>query len=111
MPIAHDQMPLPGCCMLRIILLLLLVATASAHAEAIPQYALDKDYETCMGGSNPQQDPERAAYCNCVRDGMKSWDLDTYGAIASEQAKAANAQQIPQKIAELAKGCIAKVLK
>jgi len=84
---------------------------ASAHAEAIPQYALDKDYETCMGGSNQHQDPDRASYCTCVRDGMKSWDLDTYGALASQQAKAANAQQIPQKIADLAKECIAKVLR
>jgi hypothetical protein len=92
-------------------LLMIPSLSTSARAEPIPDYALDKDFQNCMGNESPQKDPERAQYCNCVRDGMRNWDLDTYGAVASEQAKASNAQQVPQKIEDLAKACIAKVLK
>lgn len=93
------------------LLLLPCLASSSARAEAIPQYVLDQDYLNCMGGNVKTPDPERAHYCRCVMDGMRGWDLDTYGAVASEQQKASNAQQVPQKIAELAKACIAKILK
>ncbi len=98
--------------MLRIAcLFLLLIFTASAHAEPIPEFALDKDFENCMGGETAQKNPQRAAYCNCVKNEMRNWDLETYGALATEQSKAGNAQQIPKKIDDLAQGCIAKVLK
>ena len=81
----------------------------SVRAEPIPDYVLDRDYVSCMGGEH--QDQERAAYCSCVRDGMRGWDLETYASIAMEQSKAASAQQVPQKIGDIAKACINKVLK
>ncbi len=97
--------------MLRYVLILLLLTCASAQAEPIPEYALDKDYQNCMGGESAQKDPERSAYCNCIRDSMRGWSLDEYGALATQESKAANAQQTPQKLEDLAKTCIAKVLK
>lgn len=92
-------------------MMLLLLHSSSARAEAIPEYALDKDYQNCMGGDTAEKEPERAQYCNCIRDSMRSWDLDTYGAVAMEQSKSSNAQKTPQKIEDLARACIAKVLK
>ena len=35
----------------------------SAKAENIPDYVLDKDYESCMGEDTPQSNPEHARYC------------------------------------------------
>lgn len=90
--------------------LAIMLLALPAHAEPIPQYVLDHDYVSCMGGATPQKDPERAEYCACVRDGMKSWDLDTYGNVAMAQQKASNAQQVPEKIEELAQSCIQKIL-
>jgi hypothetical protein len=98
--------------MLRYIALSLLLSCATAQAEPVPEYALDKDFQNCMGGEAPQKDPQRAEYCNCIRDSMKGWSLDEYGAVATEESKAGGStQNVPQKIAELAKSCIAKVMK
>lgn len=92
--------------------LILTLAAATAHAEAIPEYALEKDFQNCMGGESPQKDPQRAEYCNCVRDGMRSWSLDEYGAIATQESKnGGSAQNAPAKLTDLAKACISKVLK
>ena len=38
-----------------------------ALAEPIPEYVLDHDYVSCMGGITPQKDPERASYCACIQ--------------------------------------------
>lgn len=95
---------------MRTALLALLLASFAynAQAEAIPAEVLDKDYKSCLGGENPEAD--RVAYCACVRDGMRGWDLDTYGNIAMEQSKAHNAQQVAPQIDQLARTCIEKVL-
>ena len=85
-------------------------APVTVRAEAVPAEALDKDYEACLGGEAAAQDPQRAEYCGCVRDGMRGWDTDTYAAVA-QQAQTATAAAPPQALADLAKGCIAKVLK
>jgi hypothetical protein len=97
--------------MLRYALLFLVLTCAAAQAEPVPEYALDKDFMSCMGGSTVQQDPQRGQYCNCVRDSMRGWDLDTYGAIATQESKSTNAQQVPAKIQEIAQACISKILK
>ncbi len=60
-----------------------------------------------MGGDN---DPERAAYCNCIRDQMRGWDDATYEALAKQEAGAANGAPIPDQITALAKACMARVL-
>lgn len=86
------------------------VSSTGARAEPVPADVLDHDYASCMGGTSPEQDPQKAAYCNCIRDGMRSWDLDTYGELATQQSNAQNAQQVPQKIQDLAQACIHKVL-
>lgn len=90
-----------------IVLLLTIAALPSAvRAEPIPDYALDKDYENCLG--DQPNDHERKAYCACVRDGMRSWDLESYGGMAMEQIKTGKPSA---QIETLAKGCIEKVLK
>jgi hypothetical protein len=92
-------------------LMLAMVATfAAVSASPVPEYALDKDFQNCMGGETVLQSPQRAQYCNCMRQGMKNWDLDTYGNVALEQSKARDAQQVPAQIAEMARGCLANAL-
>ena len=83
-----------------------------ARAEPIPEYALQKDYQNCMGEDTPQTNPEHANYCGCVINKMRSWDLETYGEVATEQAKdPTNTAKISQKIGDLAKECIAQAFK
>lgn len=93
------------------LLALVLAAPAVAHAEPVPEAMLDKDYASCMGGEDAPKDPQRSAYCNCVRDGLRGWDLDAYKATAMQESKDAGTQQVPPQLGELAKACIAKVLK
>lgn len=91
---------------------LLLVSFApKAQAEAIPSEVLDRDYKACLGGQTAETDPDRTAYCVCIRDGMGRWDLETYAGIAMEQSKARNAQQVAPQIDQLARTCIEKVLR
>jgi len=80
---------------------------ASAHAEMMTDTLLQKDYDNCMGGSTADKDPQRAQYCACVREGMKKWTTDEYGAAATE---AQQSKVTPDQIANLAKTCIAEVL-
>ena len=92
----------------RVLGVLAVLLLAGAARAAIPDYALDRDYKNCVGDDN---DPQRAAYCNCVRDGMRGWSENDYAQIASEQAANANTPgAIPSQIADLAKACIEKVL-
>lgn len=81
-----------------------------AHAEQVPAYALEKDFENCMGHENPQKNPERAEYCDCVRNSMKDWSMEAYGQLAMEGAKAKNASEEPAQLQEIAKACVTKVL-
>jgi len=87
-----------------------LLSVTTALAEPIPDYVLDKDFISCMGGENPEQDPQRREYCLCVRDSMKSWTLEEYGQTAEEETKAHTAAQEPGRLQDIAKACIAKVL-
>jgi hypothetical protein len=93
-----------------LILLCMGAFISAAHADTVPEYALDKDFTACMGGETPQKDPQRAQYCNCVRDSMKSWSVQEYEQVASEGAKAHDAAQEPAKLQDIAKACITKVL-
>ena len=83
------------------------VIASSARAELMPDEALQKDYDNCMGGKTAEEEPEHAQYCDCVRDGMRKWSVDDYGAVATE---AKTSQATPDKIADLAKGCISQIL-
>jgi len=92
--------------------LLSLSFLGKAYAESVPTYALDKDYENCMGSESEQSNPERARFCDCARNKMKEWDLDTYGAAASEAAKdPKNTAAVSQQIGDIAKACLAQVFK
>ena len=83
----------------------------SVHAaDKVPAEALDKDFTACMGGQSPQQDPERGEYCTCIRNTMKDWSVEQYEQVAMEGSKAKTADQEPQKLQEIAKVCISKVL-
>lgn len=89
----------------------LLYGMPSSYAEPIPEYALQKDFQNCMGEDTPQTNQARAGYCNCVINKMRSWDLDTYGEVATEQAKnPTNTDKVSEKIGELAKECLAQAL-
>ena len=94
-------------CALTVVFVLAILPYA-AHAEQIPDYVLQRDYETCMGGENPQQDIQRSQYCSCVRNGMRSWDADAYASLLLEQAQT---QEIAVPVQELAKICAEKVLR
>jgi hypothetical protein len=88
--------------------LLLVALTPSARAE-MPDYVLDHEYKNCVGGD---EDPSRAAYCACVRDGMKHWDDSAYEELAMQMAAASTNPNAPPpaKIEELAKQCISQVM-
>lgn len=82
------------------------------HATPIPEYVLNKDYENCLGGESEKSDPQRARFCECSRSKMRQWDLDTYGATATEAANnPLNTKDISQKIDEIASACLADSLK
>jgi hypothetical protein len=87
-----------------------LLPVSAVLADPIPPYMLDKDFTSCMGGENPQQDTQRRDYCLCVRDSMKDWTLEEYGQTAMEESKAHSAAQEPAKLQALAQACIAKVM-
>ena len=90
------------------LLVILILATARpCYAEAVPDYALDKDYENCMGGETAAANPERNKFCGCARDEMRQWSLDQYGAAASEQAKNSNdTSKVIDVVGEIAKVCM-----
>jgi hypothetical protein len=87
-----------------------LLLCGPAFADELPDYVLNKDYENCMAGDNAN--PQRAAYCNCVRDGMRGWAIGAYMEAATQAAANAGNQnaKAPGKIEELANQCIAKVM-
>ncbi len=85
--------------------LMTLLCTASAFADN----GQDEYFRNCMGGESVQQDPQRAEYCNCVRNGMQSWDTNTMNSVADE-VKAQNGAP-PPALETLAKSCIAKIMK
>jgi hypothetical protein len=79
-------------------------------AEPIPDYVLDKDFISCMGGENPEQNIQRRDYCVCVRNGMKAWSMEQYGQMALAESKGiTSAAQEPPLLQQLAQACIAKV--
>ncbi|MDR3423539.1 MAG: hypothetical protein P4M13_00460 [Alphaproteobacteria bacterium] len=92
--------------------LLVCLLAAPAYAE-IPDYVLDHEYQSCVGGDT---DSARAAYCSCVREGMRKWDDKTFAEVAL-QATEAHASgnkgkaQVPEKLNELAQSCISQVLR
>jgi hypothetical protein len=83
------------------------MASYAAHADPVPDYVLQKDYENCMGGQTSQQDVQRAQYCSCMRNSMRSWDEEAYANLLLEQAKT---QVISPVIEALAKNCMEKVI-
>ncbi len=82
----------------------------AAHAENVPESERDALVKSCMGGESPQQDPQRAEYCNCMRDSTKDWSAEDFKQTADESAKAHDASQESPKLQEAAKACITKVL-
>jgi len=94
-----------------LLLLAFLSLSSPAFADPVPKEALDQDFSACMGGETEQKDPQRAEYCNCVRDGMKRWDTQSYANVAQQAAQNPTTENAPAKITELAKTCISKILK
>jgi hypothetical protein len=88
-----------------------LIALAQPVRAELPDYVLDRDYQNCLGVG--EVDPQRAEYCTCVRNAMRSWDIDTYGNVATQATTTANlgaSAQPPAQLSDIAKACIAKVL-
>jgi hypothetical protein len=88
-----------------LVALALLFPAWAAHAE-LPAYVLDKEYQSCAGDG---QDEGRNAYCACVRDSMRNWSGQDY-ADTAQAAAAKSGGATPDKIAEVAKECLAKTL-
>lgn len=91
------------------ILFCMAMLLSAAHAQTASQSA-DALTQSCMGGEDPQKDPERAQYCACMRESMANWTDEDFKQVAAEAAKAHSAGQEPTKLQELAKACITKVL-
>ena len=90
----------------------LALMTTSVQAEALPDSVFAKQYVSCMGGMSDQQDPQRAAYCGCIRDEMKKWDSATLNGVVTAQAQSGSTtQSASAKIDELAQTCIGRILK
>lgn len=87
--------------------LLFLSFPAYAQSEMMRDEDLQKDFDNCMGGEKAADQPERAHFCTCVRDGMKYWTVDDYGNQAME---AKETQKAPEKLAELSKRCLSESL-
>jgi len=87
------------------------MVASPAFAE-LPEVVLDSDYKNCVG-NDAVPDPNRLAFCGCIRSGMQGWSEDTYMNAAQQAATAsksgANAQA-PAQIEDLAKKCLAQVL-
>jgi hypothetical protein len=79
---------------------------AAAHAQGLSPQTLQNDYQQCMSGVSDQQDPLRARYCACVRDGESRWSKDQYGQIALQSLK--TGQPAPAVVA-LSQSCFAQV--
>jgi hypothetical protein len=85
----------------------LAVLAVPALAE-IPSEILDQDYQSCMGGDT--KNATRAAYCQCVRDELKTWTEEDYtNATMQTMTPSADGKlTMPDKLQALAKKCIAK---
>jgi hypothetical protein len=88
-----------------------MAAPALADDTPMPDEYLQKDYENCMGGETPQSSPERAQYCQCIRDGMRHWTVDQYGSAATQLAQSqGKGGSEPSSVLGLAKSCMQKAL-
>ena len=88
--------------------LMIMLWIVPAHAGGLPDDILDKDYQACMGGTN---EPQRAAYCTCIRTSMQNWDLDAYAEMSTNISRAGDSAQLPAQLTQLAQECIAKTLR
>ncbi len=81
-----------------------LIGLIAAPAQAeLPDYVLDKDYQSCIADG---KDANRDAYCACVRQGMRGWSEQDY----MDVAQAAKAGLVSDRLGVLAKQCMAKTL-
>lgn len=92
------------------LLIALVCALAAIPANAtVPDQYVDKEYESCAGNG---QDPKRNAYCACVRDDIRKWDMAEYDAMLEEMATSMlGGGAPPEKMNNLAKSCTSKVMR
>jgi len=92
-----------------LLILLMALWAIPAYAE-LPDEILEKEYQNCMGNDTAA---DRAAYCACIRTGMKSWNMNDYVAISQQTSVAATTSgaSMPARVEELARKCIAEVLR
>ena len=64
---------------------ILALPSLPAYAQALPPEILDKEYDNCMQQGGPVT-AQKQAYCQCLRNKMAGWSLDTYIGIAKEVA-------------------------
>jgi len=90
--------------------LLFVLSVPPARAAALSDDILNRDYQNCMGGD---KNPKRAVYCNCVRDGMRSWSETAYiEAMMQVLAAASGAKaQASKDLDDLTKRCLAQTFR
>lgn len=82
-------------------------APAPLFAEPSLEQAFEQQRQNCMGNETRKNNPDRAAYCDCVSDGMRRWDEATLARVA--KAQQGNDRSLAGPIAELAQDCLSKV--
>lgn len=90
--------------------LLLALAASPAHAAALSDEILNRDYQNCMGSD---KNPKRAVYCNCVRDGMRGWSETAYIEAMMQVLAAASGTkaQASKDLDDLTKKCLAQTFR
>jgi len=82
-------------------------------AQPVPEIALQKDYQECMGGATAQQNGLRDQYCHCVHDQLKKMNLDTYTQMATQaqkvQQSGGDPNDLPHQIQQIAHYCMQQV--
>lgn len=95
--------------MRKLFAVLILMTALPAYAQGVTQVELDADYKSCMGGESQAQDPQRAQYCTCIKNGVSGWSAEQYNAVSSE-VQATGQKAPPAALTTLAQSCIAQVL-
>ena len=87
--------------------LLLMFVALPARAAALPDEVLNRDYQNCMGSD---KNPKRVVYCNCVRDGMRTWSDTAYIEAMMQVLAAASGTkaQASKDLDDLTKQCLAQ---
>ncbi|MFA4994754.1 MAG: hypothetical protein WC521_05575 [Bdellovibrionales bacterium] len=89
---------------------LLLGFGALPARAALPEEILNRDYRNCMG---TDKEAKHAIYCECVREGMRSWSENAYIEAMMQVLAAASGKKTTAtgSFDELTKKCLAQAFR